>query len=154
MTRLFCRLALVLLLAGTPLICVQPALLAADSSRPLVPRELENLSLRFFTLLTSGDVDGAFAELLKNSPIAENREQVQNLVYQTNRTVSLYGEMKGHELVSADLLGESFIRLRYIALHESFPVRWILTYYKSPSKGWLITNIKFDDRAEDMFGDE
>lgn len=151
MTRLFCRFAIVLLLAGAPF--VQPPALQAVENRT-TSKELDALTSRFFALLESGDINGAFNELLKNSSIAENKEQVQNLVFQTNRTISLYGAMKGHELVSADTLGGSLVRLRYLALHEKFPVRWILTYYSSPVKGWIITNIKFDDRAEELFPDE
>ena len=50
--------------------------------------------------------------------------------------------------------GTSVVRLRYLALHREFPVRWILTDYKSPVKGWLLTNIKFDDPVEELFPDE
>ncbi len=149
MTRLFCRLAVVLLLAAAPIASSQPALYAAEKSTAV--QELETLASRFFVLLTTGDVNAAFSELLKNSAIAENREQVQQLISQTEKTITLYGDVKSYELVSVDTLAQSFVRMRYIALHEDYPVRWILTYYKSPSKGWLITNIKFDDRAEELF---
>jgi hypothetical protein len=146
------------LLAGvTPALHAQPSSAkpteAVYAQEP-VPSDLKSITTGFFSLIVAGDVEGAFAELLKNSAIAANTEQVQNLVSQTKRTVSLYGEMKGYEIVSADKLGTSVVRLRYLALHREFPVRWILTYYKSPVKGWLLTNIKFDDRVEELFPDE
>lgn len=118
-----------------------------------VPKELNDITAHFFSLVTLGDVQGAFTDLLKNSPLAINVEQVQKLVTQTKRTIELYGELKRYEIVRADILGESFFRLNYFALHRDFPVRWVLTYYKSPVKGWLLTNIKFDDRSEEMFPD-
>jgi hypothetical protein len=148
----------VVLLAGiVPVVYAQntpsSARVAADAQES-VPADLKSITAGFFSLVVAGDVQGAFAELLKNSAIASNTDQVQNLVEQTKRTVSLYGEVKGYELVSADKLGTSVVRLRYLALHREFPVRWILTYYKSPVKGWLLTNIKFDDRVEELFPDE
>lgn len=123
------------------------------SAKERVPEELENITARFFSLITAGDVQGAFADLLKNSPLASNVEQVRTLVSQAKRTIELYGELKQHEIVRTEVLGESLFRLNYFALHREFPVRWVLTYYKSPVKGWLLTNIKFDDRAEEMFPD-
>lgn len=145
------------LLAGTvPVVYAQniPSSVQAVDAQELVPADLKSITAGFFSLIVTGDVQGAFAELLKNSAIASNTDQVQNLVEQTKRTVSLYGEVKGYELVSVDKLGTSVVRLRYLALHREFPVRWILTYYKSPVKGWLLTNIKFDDRVEELFPDE
>lgn len=145
------------LLAGTvPVVYAQniPSSVQAVNAQELVPADLQSITAGFFSLIVAGDVQGAFAELLKNSAIASNTDQVQNLVEQTKRTVSLYGEVKGYELVSVDKLGTSVVRLRYLALHREFPVRWILTYYKSPVKGWLLTNIKFDDRVEELFPDE
>lgn len=122
---------------------------AADN----VPKELNDITSHFFSLIAAGDIRTAFTDLLKNSPLASNVEQVDNLVMQTRRTIELYGEFKRHEIVRANILGESLFRLHYFALHRDFPVRWVLTYYKSPVKGWVLTNIKFDDRAEEMFPD-
>lgn len=133
---------------------VPPSLQTTEAVYAAEPVDISKITGRFFSLIVAGDIRGAFAELLKNSAIAANTDQVQNLISQTERTVSLYGEVKGHELVSSDQLGTSVVRLRYLALHREFPVRWILTYYKSPVKGWLLTNIKFDDRVEEMFTDE
>lgn len=146
----------VLLAGAVPVVYAQniPSSVQAVAAQELVPADLKSITAGFFSLIVAGDIQGAFAELLKNSAIASNTDQVQNLVEQTKRTVSLYGEVKGYELVSADKLGTSVVRLRYLALHREFPVRWILTYYKSPVKGWLLTNIKFDDRVEELFPDE
>lgn len=146
----------VLLAGAVPVVYAQniPSSVQAVNAQELVPADLKSITAGFFSLIVAGDVQGAFAELLKNSAITSNTDQVQNLVEQTKRTVSLYGEVKGYELVSVDKLGTSVVRLRYLALHREFPVRWILTYYKSPVKGWLLTNIKFDDRVEELFPDE
>lgn len=153
MTRFFYCLVLFVCLGVAPAARAQQTTAAAAQQSSTV-QELEKLTSRFFALLITGDSRSALSELLKNSPIADNNDQLQQLVVQTEKTVTLYGTVQGYELVSTDVLAQSFVRLRYIALHDDYPVRWILTYYKSPSKGWLVTNVRFDDRAEELFQDQ
>lgn len=154
MNRIACCILVAVVSFAAPAVVLPQSGTTSAAAAQTVPRDLDALTSRFFSLLSAGDVDGAFTELLKNSAIAANTEQVGNLVYQTKRTITLYGDIRGYELVSTETLGSSLIRVRYLALHSEVPVRWVLTYYKSPVKGWVVTNIKFDDHAEDMFGDE
>ncbi|MFA6570085.1 MAG: hypothetical protein WCT77_02500, partial [Bacteroidota bacterium] len=73
---------------------------------------------------------------------------------QTKKSIQLYGPIKGYEPVSSEIVTESLVRLRYFSLHTDFPMRWIFTFYKSPSRGWIVINIKFDDLSETFFTDQ
>ena len=116
-----------------------------------VPKELHSQSATFFKTLMLSNIDDAFSQLLKNSPIREKKEQFQRLISETKRAFQLYGNAQGYERVSDEYVTESLMRLRYITTHDDLPMRWIMTYYKSPKRGWIIINIKFDDEAEYFF---
>ena len=118
-----------------------------------VPIELQKTADRFFKTLTNYKVEAAFEEFLENSPISQKKNGVKKLIDRTKRSFELYGEIKGVEPVSAEIVTPSFMKLRYLGLHTKFPMRWIITFYKSPVKGWIIVNIIFDDLAEYYFTD-
>lgn len=107
----------------------------------------------FFDQIIKKDIDLGFDQILKSSVIALKKEEVKNLKNQTERSVDIYGDILSFEFVSAEMVSNSYMRLRYLALHSSYPMRWIFTYYKSPDKGWIVTNIKFDDLSENFFTD-
>ncbi|HRP03009.1 MAG TPA: hypothetical protein PLE30_10225 [Candidatus Kapabacteria bacterium] len=112
----------------------------------------KNISF-FFGQVIKKDIDNGFDQILQNSPLLTRREDVKNLKEQTKRSIDIYGEILSFEFVSAEIVTNSYIRLRYLGLHSYYPMRWVFTYYKSPDKGWLITNIKFDDLSENFFTD-
>ncbi len=107
----------------------------------------------FFDNLIKKEVDKGFDQLLKNSLIANRKEEVKNLKEQTKRSYDIYGDILSFEFVSGEIVSDSFVRLRYLSLHSNYPMRWVFTFYKSPDKGWLVTNIKFDDASENYFTD-
>lgn len=107
----------------------------------------------FFNQIIKKEIDEGYDQILKNSVIALRRDEVKNLKTQTQRSVDIYGEILSFEFVSAETVSSSYIRLRYLGLHSNYPMRWIFTFYKSPDKGWIITNIKFDDLSENFFNE-
>jgi hypothetical protein len=66
----------------------------------------------------------------------------------------LYGQIRAYEPVSSDIVSESYIRIRYLAYHTDFPMRWIFTFYKSPKLGWIVVNIRFDDLSDFFFKED
>jgi hypothetical protein len=126
----------------------------AGAKRLDVPQELVEISSRFFKLLGAAEVSLAFDELLKNSPIKEDREKILELTTQSRRAVELYGQVRGFEFAGIEVSTPSLVRVKQIALHNKFPMRWYFTYYKSPQNGWVITNIQFDDRIELLFPEQ
>lgn len=119
-----------------------------------IPQELKNKCNKFFESLIKIDVKTAFDNLLAKSPLNKKEEQVTNLMTQTKSSIKLYGNIDNYEMMSGEAAGTSLIRLRYLALHNEYPMRWIFTFYKSPKHGWIVINIKFDDLAEYFFTDQ
>jgi hypothetical protein len=119
-----------------------------------VPKELYAQSATFFKTLILNNVDEAYTSFLKQSPLLTKREQYQRLVDQTKRAFQLYGKALGYERVDDEYITESLVRIRYITIHDDLPIRWIFTFYKSPKRGWIIINMRFDDEAEFFFKDE
>ncbi len=119
-----------------------------------VPPELENKCNDFFDLLSKSEIKKAFDGLLNNSPIKNKEEQINNLIEQTKQSIVLYGKITNSESVSSETASNSLIRLRYLAVHNNYPMRWIFTYYKSPKFGWIVINVKLDDLSEYFFSDQ
>lgn len=119
-----------------------------------IPQELKVKTSKFFNFLLDSNVSSAYDELMKNSFLVGQDDKLNTLIKQTHRAFEIYGLLKGYEPVSAEEITKSFIRIRYIGLHTKFPMRWIFTFYKSPSVGWIVTNVKFDDLTEYYFNDD
>ncbi len=119
-----------------------------------VPKEIQASCTAFFKLLVTAEVDKAFVTILKNSPIGKKEDQIKNLIEQTKKSFKLYGNMQGYEPVNSEQVTESLLRVRYLSIHPDMPMRWIITFYNSPSRGWIVINIKFDDLSEFFFTDQ
>ena len=126
---------------------------AADSYKK-VPQELKVKTSKFFNHLLDSNVTEAYKELMDGSFLVAQNDKLTTLENQTHRAFEIYGLIKGFEPVNAEEITKSFVRLRYIGLHTKFPMRWIFTFYKSPTAGWIVTNVKFDDLTEYYFTDE
>ncbi len=119
-----------------------------------VPSELIEKCSTFFDIAIADGFEKAFKTLLKNSPINKKSTDVEGLIKETNRAVNLYGKIVGYEPVSAEIASPSYIRIRYISIHADNPMRWVFTFYKSPVRGWVVNNVRFDDLTEFLFSDE
>lgn len=119
-----------------------------------IPSELIERCSTFFDIAIKDDFENAFKVLLKNSPINKKSTDLDNLLSETKRAVILYGKITGSEPVSSEIASPSYIRLRYISIHPDNPMRWVFTFYKSPTRGWTVNNVRFDDLTEFLFSDE
>ncbi len=119
-----------------------------------IPMELIEKCSTFFEIAIKEDFEKAIKILMKNSPINKKAADMENLVAETKRAVILYGKITGFEPVSSEIATPSYIRLRYISIHPDNPMRWVFTFYKSPTRGWIINNVRFDDLTEFLFSDE
>ncbi len=116
-----------------------------------IPDEILKKCAAFFETLIAGQTENALNVFLKNSPVTERKDQVQELIFEIQRANKLYGNIQSYEPVSSEIVTSSFLRIRYLSYHNYFPMRWIITFYKSPSFGWITTNIKYDDMSENFF---
>lgn len=138
-------------------------LMGQDKSTPLttptiagvygIDKEVETKVNSFFGEVMKGDVKNAYKILLFNSPIKADKEDKKQLIAETKRAYKYYGELSGIEFVSAEKVTDNYIRVRYLGLCENYPMRWIFTLYNSPTKGWIVTKVLFDDMTEYFFSD-
>lgn len=130
----------------------QDTKLSSPTAEPItemmIPAEAKSKLNNFFDAIKRKEFKKAFEEFLKNSPINDKKEDIENLLNQTERTVRIYGDFAGAAYVNGHSASDNFIRVRYLGLYEKYPMRWIFTFYKSPKLGWIVTNIKLDDLSE------
>ncbi len=149
-------LLILLLCLSTSSIFAQDDLQSSNKSKEPssfleVPIGIKTRIDNFFNQIINGNVKSAYSNLLVNSPISKQKIDLDNLLSQTSRAFEIYGKLSGYEAVNAEIATNSYLRLRYLGLHGNFPVRWIFTFYRSPEKDWIVTNIKFDDLSEYFF---
>lgn len=118
-----------------------------------LPDDLPERVSDFFLNLSLKKYEKAYELLIKDSPIGQKKEMIKNLISETIRAVNVYGDNRGYESVDKQQPTPSLIRARYIGIHESYPVRWEFTFYRSPIRGWVVLNIKFDDLSQYFFDD-
>lgn len=131
----------------------KPNMVKSSTNFQNVPPELKAKTIKFFNSLLDNKVSNAYDDFLAGTPLGKKVDDVTSLKKQTTRAFELYGVLKGYDPVNFEMIGTSFIRIRYLGLHSRFPMRWIFTYYKSPEQGWIVTNIKFDDLSDFFFED-
>lgn len=119
-----------------------------------IPKILQAKITVFFKAMIDGNYRSAFENLLKNSPILKKQEDFKNLLDQTKLSFELYGKLHKYEFVNYEIITDSYLRIRYLALHDNYPMRWSFTFYNSPVNGWIVTNVKFDDLSDYYFSDE
>lgn len=125
----------------------------SSKSMKEIPKEVSEKIADFFKTIQTGNVQPAYDKLLLGSPLLNKNEELGSLVKQTIRSFELYGLLKDYELVGFDAVSSSYMRVKYLGIHTKYPLRWMFTFYKSPEKGWIVTNIKFDDLSEYYFND-
>jgi hypothetical protein len=119
-----------------------------------VPQEVLDKIHMFFDSIIANKIEKAFDELIGESPLKKKTDEIQKLITETKRANTIYGAIKSYEPINSDIVSESFIRVRYLAYHTDFPMRWVFTFYKSPKLGWIVVNIRFDDLSEFFFKED
>lgn len=119
-----------------------------------VPEEIHTKCKNFFDKIVANDIDDGYKKLLVNSALLKKKEDVSNLITQTKRAKDIYGVVSSFDMVSYEFASTSFLRVRYIGNYSEMPLRWIITFYKSPKYGWIVTDLKLDDLAQFFFSDE
>jgi hypothetical protein len=118
-----------------------------------LPREIKERMALFFQDLIKGEINKGYDRLLDGSPIKRKTTNLKDLIEKTEYSVERYGNMFDYEPVDVNIATQSYFRVKFLSLHTKIPMRWIFTYYRSPDKGWIITNILFDDQTENFFYD-
>ncbi|ROL59689.1 hypothetical protein D9V87_04480 [Bacteroidetes/Chlorobi group bacterium MS-B_bin-24] len=119
-----------------------------------VPQVVLDKIHMFFDNIIANKIEKAFDELIGESPLKKKTDEIQKLITETKRANTIYGAIKSYEPINSDIVSESFMRVRYLAYHTDFPMRWVFTFYKSPKLGWIVVNIRFDDLSEFFFKED
>lgn len=116
-----------------------------------VPIGIENELNSFYNLLAEKKYDNAFDFLFKNYSNENKKQSINSLKTEYKKTVELFGELKNFDKVKTERIGKSMLRLTYLGLHDKYPSRWTFSYYKSPTKNWILINTQFDLFTELLF---
>ena len=104
----------------------------------------------FFLALKAGQVDAAYEGLVKNTIIAERKENVNELKESTKKALDHYGPLSGYEVVDTLQVGSSLLRQTCISLNQDLPLRWRFYFYRSEG-GWKIVDMRVDDGLVELF---
>lgn len=104
----------------------------------------------FFALLEKNQIDQAYDQLTKGTPIADKPDDVATLRAKTRDAVDLFGAVQGYEQIVVKNVGAHLMCATYISLGKSYPLRWKFYFYKS-DRTWRLIDIRVDDRLVEMF---
>jgi hypothetical protein len=126
---------------------------AASPTQPSAQRGFSNPSEAmdaFFLALKAGRVDAAYDALVKDSIIADRREDVAGLKKRTQEALDNYGPVSGYETLDEKIVGTSLLRRTCISLNSDLPLRWRFYFYKSEG-AWKLVDLRVDDGLVELF---
>jgi hypothetical protein len=114
--------------------------------------EARDLTKKFMSLVSLGQIDAAFAEVkdLVVIPQAELEVLSQKIKSQMPLYLSRYGKSVGSEFISEAKTGDSLYKVVYIQKFDKHIIRWQFIYYK-PKAMWILNSFKFDDDISGVF---
>lgn len=129
----------------------EPATAPAPASP--TPRKLdapgEKMDL-FYLALKAGQVDAAYDALVKDTIIAERKEDVTGLKERTKQAIDSYGPIAGYEVVDEKVVGSMLLRRTCISLNADLPLRWRFYFYRSEG-AWRLVDMRVDDALVELF---
>jgi hypothetical protein len=137
--------------APTPSPAPAPAQ-AGDPKGPALDESLRAVLGEFYDLLGRGEVDRAYELLVRDSPIAGKKQEVDDLKIKSREAIRLFGGIRGHELLGVEPVGSRLWRVTCISLGEGFPLRWRFYYYR-PQETWRLIDIRVDDSLPELFNE-
>ena len=116
-----------------------------NNMRFALPDDIKNKLDKFFDQLVRKDYKKGLEDLLINSPISRKDDDFANILKELQKSINYYGDIKGYEIVDFKTAGTSYHKVKMIGLHQKFPTRWEISFYRSPDLGLIVTNVKYDD---------
>lgn len=110
-----------------------------------IPDGIQQKCSDFFNSLMKETVSEAYNNLFRGSPISRNQDKIRNLVVSSSKAIEIYGKIFGFEPVGIKAMSPSYYKVKYFSLHSLNPIEWTMTFYKSPTIGWIVLNFKFSD---------
>ena len=137
-----------LLMTLAMLVC-SISLQAAELTSPEAARDFAN---DIILDIGQSRLNDAWVKMKANTTIPPGRIDAFANSYGTavQQTLKYYGPSIGMELVSAEITGESVLRLTYLIKYEVTGVGWFLTFYKGRDK-WVLTDFNYDINMNSIF---
>ena len=104
----------------------------------------------FFEKLEKEQTSEAFAHLLESSTIARKKNNVADLVKETEETLKKFGRVKEYEKIKMDKVGSRIVRLIYFSYSDDFPLKWEIYCYSGKS-GWQVLDLNINTNFYDLF---
>lgn len=100
-----------------------------------------------------GNVEDAYAALLKDGPLPRDKERLSKVVADTKKLFSMeahYGKSRAEnavERVKAQRIGNDVVLLRYLYKFDQLPVVWYFAFYRAGDR-WVAVSVRFDHEYE------
>lgn len=120
----------------------------AQTPKPL-DSPAEKIDL-FFLALKAGQTDAAYDALVKDSVIAERKDDVTALKQRTKQAIDSYGPISGYEEVDEKAVGTHLLRRTCISLNSDLPLRWRFYFYRVAEE-WRLVDLRVDDALVELF---
>jgi len=112
-----------------------------------------DLAAAFFGGLEKNQIEEAYTTLTKGSKIGDRPEELRTLKAKTSEALSLFGEIRGFELVETKLVGSALRRYTFLSFGRDFPLRWRFYFYRT-EKAWRLIDLHVDDRLAGIFEEQ
>jgi len=116
------------------------------------PEQARDYGNDIIMAIGKGNVSDAWARMKTNTTIPPGRIDTFASGYnsQVSQTIKYFGPSIGMELISAEIMGESLLRLTYLVKYEVTGVSWFLTFYKGRDN-WVLTDFNYDINMNSIF---
>jgi hypothetical protein len=115
--------------------------------------ECMDLAGVFFDSLAKNLIDDAYVSLTRGSKIADRPEELGNLKRKTREAISLFGEIKGFEVIENKAVGTTLRRYTIVSFGRDFPLRWRFYFYRVDN-AWRLIDLHVDDRLNAIFAED
>jgi hypothetical protein len=115
--------------------------------------ECMDLAGVFFDALAKNLIDDAYVNLTRGSKIADRPEELGNLKQKTREAISLFGDIKGFEVIENKAVGTTLRRYTIVSFGRDFPLRWRFYFYKVENQ-WRLIDLHVDDRLNAIFAED
>jgi hypothetical protein len=116
-----------------------------NNTRFVLPQDIKSKLDNFFNQLVKKEYKKGLEDLLLNSPISKKDDNFASILKELQKSINYYGDFKGYEIVDVKVAGTSYYKVKMLGLHQKFPTRWEIIFYRSPDLGLIVSNVKYDD---------
>ncbi len=89
---------------------------------------------------------------MKDSLVAERKEDVKSLKDRTRQALDGYGDITGYEVVEEKDVGKHLMRRTCLSLNSDLPLRWRFYFYLHDNQ-WRLIDLRVDDALVELFED-